>query len=557
VSDDLAMTAWLALALATLTALPPAPSSKIAPWVLERTEGGRESEFLVVLADQADLGGAETLATKREKGAFVHRALLARAERSQAPLLALLRARGVPHQPFVVVNAIRVTGTRETALALAERPEVARIEGNPRVRGLEPPPAPEPESPSPLAPAAVELGVSYVNAPAVWGLGFTGQGIVIAGLDTGVQWDHPALKARYRGWNGVSASHNYNWHDAIHSGGGDCGANAAAPCDDNNHGTHTIGTAVGTDGSANQIGVAPGAKWIGCRNMDQGNGTPTTYLECLEFLLAPYPLGGTTAQGDPSKAPDVSTNSWACPPSEGCSTTTLASAIASLRAAGIFVVGVAGNGGPSCSTVSDPPGIYDQTYTVGAFNAGGATPGSLASFSGRGPVTVDGSNRPKPDITAPGVSVRSAVRGSAYSALSGTSMAAPHVAGVVALLWSKYPAYRGHVAATESILNASATDVSIALTCSASGVPNNLYGWGRVDAKAAYDLAAPCASVANGDANGDGVLSVADIFAIINRLFAGGSAPVCFSDVNGDGRLDVSDVFYLINALFAGGPPPV
>ena len=96
--------------------------------------------------------------------------------------------------------------------------------------------------------------------------------------DTGMRWTHNALKPHYRGWNGSTADHNYNWHDAIHSGGGDCGPNHQEPCDDGGHGTHTTGVAIGDDGAGNQIGVAPGAKWIGCRNMDQlaaGRRRPT------------------------------------------------------------------------------------------------------------------------------------------------------------------------------------------------------------------------------------------------------------------------------------------
>lgn len=107
-------------------------------------------------------------------------------------------------------------------------------------------------------PTAVEPGVTYIKAPQVWATGFTGQGIVVAGADTGIRWDHNALKNHYRGWDGSTASHDYNWHDSIHTGGGSCGANTLAPCDDNGHGTHTIGTAVGDDGGANQVGVAPG-----------------------------------------------------------------------------------------------------------------------------------------------------------------------------------------------------------------------------------------------------------------------------------------------------------
>src|SRR4029077_10371567 len=128
----------------------------------------------------------------------------------------------------------------------------------------------------------------------------------------------------------------------------------------------------GDDGNGNQIGMAPGAKWIGCRNMDdQGVGTPARYIECMEFFLAPYPVGGTSAQGDPSLAPDISTNSWGCPLSEGCSADTLQTAVVAPRAAGIFMVAAAGNGGANgCHTIADPPAIYDAVYTIGALTTG-------------------------------------------------------------------------------------------------------------------------------------------------------------------------------------------
>ena len=136
-----------------------------------------------------------------------------------------------------------------------------------------------------------------------------------------MRWTHNALKPQYRGWNGSTADHNYNWHDSIHSGGGACGPNTQAPCDDNGHGTHTTGTTSGDDGAGNQIGVAPGAKWIGCRNMDQGNGTPATYTECFQFFIAPTDLNGQNP--DPTLRPHVMNNSWGCPPSEGCAPDTL------------------------------------------------------------------------------------------------------------------------------------------------------------------------------------------------------------------------------------------
>jgi subtilisin family serine protease len=411
-------------------------AQKIAPWVMEHTENGAEAEFLIILAGKADLSGVKAFQTRREKGQFVRDALLAKAQQSQAPLLEWLRARGIPHRSFYIVNAIWVKATRQVALEIAARPEVARIEGNPRIRNIEPVKVTEEELRAAIdatisAVTTIEPGVSFIRAPEGWSQGFTGQGIVIGGADTGVEWNHPALINHYRGWDGATASHDYNWHDSIHSGGGSCGANSPAPCDDNNHGTHTLGTAVGDDGGANQIGVAPGAKFIACRNMDQGNGQPSTYIECMEFFLAPYPVGGTPSQGDPAKAPDITTNSWVCPPSEGCSVTTLQAAVEAQRAAGIMMVVAAGNSGSACSTVADPPSFYDTMYTIGAISS---STGTIASFSSRGPVTIDGSNRRKPDVTAPGVSVRSAVRGGGYASFSGTSMATPHTAGAVALL---------------------------------------------------------------------------------------------------------------------------
>lgn len=473
----------------------PVALGPIAPWVVGHTSADQAAEFIVVLRDQADLSAAARLTGRVEKGTFVRDALYATAQASQAPLLAWLNARGLAHQSFYIVNAVLVTGTRAVAEAIAARPEVARIDGNPIIPEMTPVTLTPEEleavarqalSRAAMSPEAIEPGVSYIHAPEVWAMGVTGQGIVIGGADTGVQWDHPALINHYRGWNGSVANHDYNWHDSVHSGGGVCGADASAPCDDYGHGTHTLGTAVGSDaGNTNQIGVAPGAQFIACRNMDQGNGTPARYLECMEWFLAPYPIGGTPAQGDPSKAPDVTTNSWGCPASEGCLPATLQQGVEAQRAAGIMFIAAAGNSGSLCSTVSDPPSFYDASYTVGAFSA---STGALAGFSSRGPVTADGSNRLKPDITAPGVSVRSALPTNMYGTESGTSMATPHVAGAIALLWSARPSLRHQIAQTEDFLDHAAVSVSTTL-CSSSGVPNNVYGWGRLDIKAAIDLA--------------------------------------------------------------------
>src|SRR6266571_6905730 len=318
-------------------------AQKIAPWVTEHTANGQQAEFFVVLADQADLSPAAALPTKAQKGRFVHDALLNKAQTTQAPILQWLAERGIEHQSFYIVNGILVKGSREIAEALASRPDVARVEGNPVIQN----PLPEAvEGPvQPEAPVAIEPGITYTHAPQVWALGFTGQQIVVASADTGVRWTHNALKPHYRGWDGQNANHNYNWHDSIHdSVGNPCGNDSTFPCDDFFHGSHTTGTAIGDDGMGNQIGMAPGAKWIGCRNMDQGVGTPARYIECMEWFLAPTLIGG--GNPDPTKAPDITNNSWECPPSEGCSADTLQAAVEAQAAAGIMMVSAAQNSGP-------------------------------------------------------------------------------------------------------------------------------------------------------------------------------------------------------------------
>ena len=462
---------------------------KIAPWVTEHTANGQQTEFFVVLTDQADLSQAATLTTKAEKGRYVYNTLWNKSQTTQGPILQWLRERGLEHRSFYIINAILVKGSREIAEALAARPDVARVEGNPHIQNSLPQPGPAEQGPlQPGAPTTVEPGIAYTHAPDVWAQGFTGQEIVIAGADTGIRWTHNALKPHYRGWDGVNADHDYNWHDSIHdSVGNPCGNDSPEPCDDFFHGTHTLGTAIGDDGAGNQIGMAPGAKWIGCRNMDQGNGTPARYIECMEFFLAPYPIGG--GQGDPTKAPDITTNSWGCPPSEGCSVTSLQAAVEAQAAAGIMMVVAAGNAGSACSTVVDPPSFYAASYTVGALNTGSDT---IASFSSRGPVTVDGSNRIKPDITAPGTGTRSASNtgDNDYTFASGTSMATPHIAGAMALLWSAIPSLQNQIDASRTALDNAAHFIS-STQCGTEGPPNNVYGWGRVDILAAVGGGTP------------------------------------------------------------------
>lgn len=460
--------------------------------LLAETADGATTEFLVVLAEQADLRLAARLSDKTDRGRYVYEATTTTAAHSQAPLRAILDARGAAYRAYWVVNMLWVRGDRALLAELAGRDDVSHVYANTWQRAQLPTPIPVSEPPR--RPHLIEWNIEIVNAPDVWARGFTGQGAVIGGQDTGYDWQHPALRNAYRGWNGSAADHNYNWHDAIHEDlplgdpGNVCGFDLSEPCDDGGHGTHTMGTMVGKTPQLD-LGMAPGARWIGCRNMEDGWGSPATYSECYEWFIAPYPLGGDPfTDGDPTRAPHVINNSWGCPVIEGCvAADVLQQVVENVRAAGIVTAHSAGNKQPTCGSIDEPAATYDASFTVGATD----DQNNIASFSARGPITVDGSNRLKPDIVAPGVNVHSSVPGGKYSFLSGTSMAAPHVAGLVALLISAEPDLAGRVNTLEELITRSALRRTTSEGCggdTVTSVPNHTYGWGRIDALAAVNL---------------------------------------------------------------------
>ena len=446
--------------------------AKVDAWVLETAAEG-ETEFLVMLNARADLTPAARLATKAERGQFVYQALSEMAQRSQAPIISSLQQMGVVYRPYWIVNALWVRGDRGVIAALAARPDVAHLYANPSVRLV----APVAQNSADGLPEGVEWNITLVGAPQVWELGYTGQGAVVGGADTGYYWEHEALKTQYRGYDGYSAAHDYNWYDATT-------AHSPIPIDPYGHGTHTMGTMVGDDGGTHQIGMAPGARWIGCRNMDNnGIGSPETYIACYQWFIAPTRVDGIS-DPRPDLAPDVINNSWSCPVSEGCiKPDALLETVQNVRAAGILTVQSAGNTGSGCSTIDTPAAIYAESFTVGATN----NMDDLATFSSRGPVMIDDSGRRKPDISAPGVNITSCVVSGGYAAWNGTSMAAPHVAGLAALLISVDPSLRGQVDTLENIIEQSAKGITSS-ECSSSGVPNNLYGWGRIQALEAFKL---------------------------------------------------------------------
>jgi serine protease AprX len=462
-----------------------------------------EIDFFLVF-DQPDLSYIPIASSKKEKGRKVYYALKHNAENTQRRVISFLQRRNIPYRSFYLVNTILVKSDPEIVRTLSGYSEVKKMVPHSNFV-MKPQPIESSEYFGRTAPVST-WGLEVIRADDVWDLGIKGQGVVVGGHDTGVDWHHPSLINRYRGWNGNNVDHHHNWFDAIYeinrlhqdsiiqAMNNPCGLQSPYPCDDDllhSHGTHTMGTMVGYDPELNlHIGVAPEAEWIAVRNMERGYGTPYTYLMGFEWFLAPTDLEGNNP--DPDLAPDVINNSWACPPFEGCNKENfylIETAIENLRKAGIVVVVSAGNQGRSgCSTITNPPAIFESSFTVGSVDAND----SLSDFSSRGPVIIDSSYRIKPNVTAPGRGVLSAQQDDKYGYLTGTSMAGPHVAGVVALIISANPNLKGQVATIESIIEKSAVSKTEANTCSPTSrgsTQNALYGFGRIDAFEAVMMA--------------------------------------------------------------------
>ncbi len=432
---------------------------------------------IVYLHEQVDLkvaasGAREDVPAKStdEVRFRIVTALQTEAARSQAPLRAYLagaRAAGSvrSYTPFWIFNGIAVQAHPSLVYALAAHPTVAIVRLD-HYRKWVDTATPGTEFSAHLdrrlvdgghpdrihsraRSEAVEWNVAHIRADQVWAsLQVSGTGAVVAGMDTGVDWIHPALQANYRGYNPPGPSnHTYSWHDATGDG-------ALYPVDGHGHGTHTLGTAVGQGG----IGVAPGARWIGVRALDaQGHGYDSWIHDGFQWLLAPG--------GESSKAPDVVNCSWG---NTAASMTTFRPDLQALRAAGIMPVFANGNDGPAAGTVHSPASL-SEAFAVGATDSNDM----VAAFSSRGPSPW---GEVRPHVAAPGALVRSSLPGGAYGQANGTSMATPHVAGIAALLRSVSP--------TLSITRAALIITSTAVPLSTT-LPNNDSGWGRVDAHAA------------------------------------------------------------------------
>ncbi len=445
----------------------PAPDAqdKIEQALAQEFEQEERVDFWVRLGERADLSPFQDVRDWGARGQGVYDALTSTAQDSQQDVLRRLDEAGATYESHWITNAVHVTGgSQDLALELAGEREVEGIYPTVSYELPEVEPAPS-DLP---APAAVEWGVADINADDVWAeYGVAGEGIVVGSIDTGAQFDHPALVGAYRGNNGDGTfDHDYNWFDAA-------GVSPDEPVDLEGHGSHVTGTMVGDDGGDNQIGVAPGARWIsanGCCPTDEA------LISSGEWMLAPTRTDGSDP--DPAMRPHVINNSWGTTsPSDDPFMEDVSLAWA---AAGQFGVWANGNIGPGCES-SGSPGSRIINYSVGNYDAAH----EINPTSSRG-TGQDGET--KPNISAPGTAVRSSVPGNGYASYSGTSMASPHVAGAIALLWASSPQLVGDVETTTSLLDGTATD-NPDDQCGGTDEDNNVFGEGRLDALALLDAA--------------------------------------------------------------------
>jgi len=444
--------------------------------------------YLIYFREHPDLAPAFEM-DWIERGEFVTKALQETASRSQERVRAYLDEQGVTYKAYWIDNVISVrSSNRATVNALQSFPEIEAL----RTRRHPILYKPVEEKTAGPSPTAIESNISHVGADRVWSeLGITGNGIVVANIDTGVRYTHQALVNQYRGNLGNGTfDHNHNWWDPAPGG------SELVPNDWNGHGSHTMGTMLGDDGSTNQIGMAPGAMWIACQGFELSDDE---LLECGQFMAAPWDL--TRNNADPDLRPHIINNSWG-----DCLRAAdhwYDGVINSWHALGIYPVFSNGNSSncsyPSpagCNSVGNPA----RAGNVTGVGSTGRDNGQYASHSNWGPTddpdTVNPKGYPtiKPQVLAPGVSIRSSINSSdsLYGSKSGTSMSAPHVSGLIALMWSAAPCLMGDYATTETLIQGTATPIPYASNCGGEGpdnVPNMATGWGEINAYAAVQAA--------------------------------------------------------------------
>jgi subtilisin family serine protease len=454
---------------------------------LKTKQAEEQVSFVVMLNDQVDI-----VELKRNQENFsrqqIHEQVVTtlqnKAKSTQQDFVSYLsmkKNRGdvISIKPLWIINAVLVRAKAKTVAEISQHKDIAYVYLDYIITSILPT---EITTASSISTAGIEPGVTLINADCLWAQGITGAGRLVSHLDTGVDGNHPALAAKWRG-NGLGVTPAEAWFDPN-------GLSPSFPVDSGSHGTHTMGTILGSV-PGDIIGVAYDAEWISAGVIDIGGISNTISNALLAFQWTVDPDGNPATVSD---VPDVSSNSWGLSPLYGhvpaACDITFWSVIDNVEAATVVVVFAAGNEGAGSSTLrtpSDRATTAYNTFSVGALDATGA---SIASYSSRGPSTC--TTNPllaiKPEVVARGSSVRSSVPGGGYSNFNGTSMATPHVAGAVALLRQVNP-------------NATVDQIKDALMMSAIdlGSPgqDNNYGHGLIDVCAAALLISPCPVVLN------------------------------------------------------------
>lgn len=432
------------------------------------TAPDEELSVIVTLSDKVDVNNFK----EGDKGllrSHIINALKSKSEVTQGPVRAFLMSRNAKRAlPLWIINGLAVTAKADVIKELSALPgvESIRLDGSIEVPLIE----------SALS-SAPEWNLETIHAPQLWNVGYKGQGVVIAGMDTGVDVNHPDLSGKWRGGNN-------SWYDPNNE--------HSTPYDADGHGTWTMGIMVGGSSGGTSIGVAPDAKWIAVKIFnDAGNASFSAIHQGFQWILDPDNNAAT------NDAPDVVNNSWGLRNNINQCITEFQDDIRALKAAEIAVVFSAGNEGPNAST-SVSPANYPESFAVGAVDENLI----IAAFSSRGPSACDGALYPK--VVAPGVNIKTSdltfggVFPNSYAYVSGTSFSSPHVAGSIAVLTGAYPNKR--IIDFELAIKESTMDLGVP-------GPDNVYGYGLMDALEAYNILQ--GSVQCTDTDGDGYFAEA------------------------------------------------
>lgn len=474
--------------------------------VLDSANGDEDLSVIVTFRNTVDLHQFRAIDPKPRRSLMI-KALKKRTDTIKASILGLLPAeKSRKVLSLWIINGIALKVPPGIVKALASNPDVEEVRLDYVIT------LPEETQDSS---AEAEWNVSAMGARELWALGFDGQGVVVANMDSGVDYLHDDLFGRWRGGSN-------SWFDPY--------GEHSTPYDGHTygHGTGTMGIMVGGDAGGTSIGVAPGAQWIAVKIFnDDGDALVSRIHQGFQWLLDP------DGNPDTDDAPRVVNNSWTYNAPDSC-ISEFQTDIASLKAAEIAVVFAAGNYGPD-ELSSASPANNSGGFSVGAvdvvYNA--------ASFSSRGPSACDGGIFPH--VVAPGVSIRTSCPTTleschdSYAYGSGTSFAAPHVAGAMALLLSAFPNLS--VAQLEQALIDSASDLG-------EPGPDNTYGYGMIDVFQAYNLIAAALDPCEGDINGDTAVDEGDLQLFTVRFGAmncdGGAG--CAEDLDGDASVDIKDL---------------